>query len=251
MYVVNRGFTVSSCTVLLPQEVKTFCGAQAFFFRLVLSISSFRINSFLKNEVNSKNRCFEKQIDIFFRICALEHWLLLVLNWLGGCHSERVSKEPYLNAFLGPLCAVHHGGEGERGDETTQEVLGTHAQDGHTWERERTSKRNHCKSTKLKFCQKKKDRKFTLLSAALHFSLCCSVWKSKRGHKAGRIGEQPPPPPILLFPITATTHPSPSPSPQLPLVPKSHVAYPRRGRGGAVGKHRGTTEPICLCCLQR
>lgn len=38
-----------------------------------------------------------------------------------------------LNAFLGPLCAVHHGGEGERGDETTQEVLDTHAQDGHTF----------------------------------------------------------------------------------------------------------------------
>lgn len=40
----------------------------------------------------------------------------------------------YLNAFLGPLSAMHHGSEGERGDETTQEVLNTHAQDCHTWE---------------------------------------------------------------------------------------------------------------------
>ena len=38
----------------------------------------------------------------------------------------------YLNAFLGPLSAMHHGGEGERGDEAAQEVLNTHAQDGHT-----------------------------------------------------------------------------------------------------------------------
>lgn len=38
----------------------------------------------------------------------------------------------YLNAFLGPLSAMHHGSEGERGDETAQEVLNTHAQDGHT-----------------------------------------------------------------------------------------------------------------------
>lgn len=45
MYVVNSGFTVSSCTVLLLQEVKT-CGAKAF-FRLVLRVLSFRINSFL------------------------------------------------------------------------------------------------------------------------------------------------------------------------------------------------------------
>lgn len=93
----------------------------------------------------------------------------------------------------------------------------------------------------------KEGREPRLLSAALHFSLCCSVRKSKRGHKAGRIGEQPDaaaPPAPLLFPITATT---PSAA---PLVPKSHVAYPPRGRGGAVGKHRGTTEPICLCCLK-
>lgn len=38
-----------------------------------------------------------------------------------------------LNAFLGPLSAMHHGREGERGDETTQEVLNTHAEDSHTF----------------------------------------------------------------------------------------------------------------------
>lgn len=173
----------------------------------------------------------------------------MVLNWLGGCHSERASKEPYLNAFLGPLCAVHHGGEGERGDETTQEVLDTHAQDGHTWERKRTSKRNHCKSTKMKFCPKKKagNSHFCLLRYTSHYVALrgSQSGDTKRGESVSSH------PPILLFPITATTHPSPSPSPQFPLVPKSHVAYPRRGRNGAVGKHRGTTEPICLCCLRR
>lgn len=38
-----------------------------------------------------------------------------------------------LDAFLCPLSAMHHGREGERGDETAQEVLNTHAQDGHTF----------------------------------------------------------------------------------------------------------------------
>ena len=33
---------------------------------------------------------------------------------------------------------MHHGSEGERGDETAQEVLNTHAQDGHTWGSEHT-----------------------------------------------------------------------------------------------------------------
>lgn len=28
---------------------------------------------------------------------------------------------------------MHHGSEGESGDETAQEVLNTHAQDSHTW----------------------------------------------------------------------------------------------------------------------
>lgn len=123
-------------------------------------------------------------MDIFFRICALEHWLLLALNWLGGCHSVRASKETYLNAFLGPLCAVHHGGEGERGDETTQEVLDTHAQDGHTWERKRTSKRNHCKSTKLKFCPKKRQEIHTFVCCAtlLIMLLCVEV---KAGTQSG------------------------------------------------------------------
>lgn len=38
-----------------------------------------------------------------------------------------------LNAFLGPLSAMHHGSEGECGDETTQKVLNTHAKDSHTF----------------------------------------------------------------------------------------------------------------------
>lgn len=38
----------------------------------------------------------------------------------------------YLNAFLCSLSAMHHGSEGECGDESAQEVLNAHAQDGHT-----------------------------------------------------------------------------------------------------------------------
>lgn len=38
----------------------------------------------------------------------------------------------YLNAFLCSLSAMHHGSEGKRGDESAQEVLNAHAEDGHT-----------------------------------------------------------------------------------------------------------------------
>lgn len=56
----------------------------------------------------------------------------LPLNQLGGRRKwGRSLKEPYLDAFLSPLGAVHHGGECERCDETTQEVLDTQAQDSH------------------------------------------------------------------------------------------------------------------------
>lgn len=49
---------------------------------------------------------------------------------LQSCQETVVGR---LNAFLGPLSAIHHGSEGERGDETAQEVLNTHAQDGHAF----------------------------------------------------------------------------------------------------------------------
>lgn len=36
---------------------------------------------------------------------------------------------------------MHHGSEGERGDEASQKVLNAHTQDGHTWGTEHTENR--------------------------------------------------------------------------------------------------------------
>lgn len=44
----------------------------------------------------------------------------------------KIKKLLYLNAFFSSLSAMHHGSEGEGGDETTQEVLNTHTQNSHT-----------------------------------------------------------------------------------------------------------------------
>lgn len=67
---------------------------------------------------------------------------------------------------------MHHGGEGERGDESPQEVLNAHAQDGHTWGsehvRERLMMRNMSSTTK-------EEPKLMLLSALLYFTLLYTV----------------------------------------------------------------------------
>ena len=66
---------------------------------------------------------------------------------------------------------MHHGGEGERGDEAAQEVLNTHAQDGHTWGSEtHTSKikQKPAQNVYSKFVWKRqKTIGFTVVSAAL------------------------------------------------------------------------------------
>lgn len=107
------------------------------------------------------------------------HWCtnkpLKNLKWISSVDVRvgSVGFNTYLNAFLGPLSAVHHGCEGERGDETAQEVLNTQAQDSHTWERKHTRAKSLQKYKTEVFL--KKAEIFTLLSAVLHFSLCCSV----------------------------------------------------------------------------
>lgn len=78
------------------------------------------------------------------------------------------------------------------------------------------------------------------MSAALHFSLCCSAWKSKRGHKAGRIGEQPPPHPPLSHhrhhpPLPLSLPPAP-PRPQITCSVSSEGT--RRSSGETQRNHR-------------
>lgn len=50
----------------------------------------------------------------------------------GRMSQEREEEAGYLKAFVSSLAAVHHGGEGERSDQTTQEVLQTQAQHSQT-----------------------------------------------------------------------------------------------------------------------
>lgn len=71
---------------------------------------------------------------------------------------------------------MHHGSEGERGDETSQEVLNTHAQDGHTWGSEnqvKSGKNIHTQTNTetLKIFFWKTILNFTLFPALRHFSL--------------------------------------------------------------------------------
>lgn len=75
---------------------------------------------------------------------------------------------------------MHHGSEGECGNEAAQKVLNTHTQDGHTWGSKHVqSKTGTTHSVQLQqvFVKKK-----ILLSALLHCSLRCST--SKLGDKA-------------------------------------------------------------------
>lgn len=150
----------------------------------------------------------------------------------------------YLNAFLGPLSAMHHGSEGERGDETTQEVLNTHAQDCHTWESTHTqvkwiktsldaSESNYNKTTEnpaVPFL--KAGRKLAALHVVFSATLLTLQFYVKV--KAARNGN------LLKC----------SSPPSVP-VPKTHVVYPLRGSGRAVlvGKQRNHRAYLSLLPL--
>ncbi len=90
------------------------------------------------------------------------------LLWSVRKHEELWSVEEgnmwYLYALLSSLCAVHHRGERQSGDETRYEMLQTQTQHCHTWGRKKTQ------STLIQYCpsQRVLVLKFEFVTLTLH-----------------------------------------------------------------------------------
>lgn len=148
----------------------------------------------------------------------------------------------YLNAFLGPLSAMHHGSEGERGDETAQEVLNAHAQDSHTCGNEHTVNQNQAKHAR-------ENLQWVIVKKA-SLSHCCLLCytppilfyevKAERRRSCKCWAAEVPP---LLSPTTTTTTTSTPPCPQNTCSVSSEGKWHSSVSGETQRNHRA----CCLC----